>query len=352
MKIAFLGDISLNDNYNSLYNNGEKPFDKIGSILKKNDYIVGNLECLVAGDSGENVLKNPRLKTNLTTLNFLNDIGVNVVELAHNHVFDNLKDGFEKTISFLDENNIRYLGASTIKGEESKPLIIEKNGMSVCLLNYVTHDTNPSLPSNADVYPNWFDEKKVISHIIENKKKYDYVFLLLHWGGRCEGGLYPDWDQPKIARRLIDAGADIIIGNHSHTIQPYELYNGKYIFYSLGNFCFADLLQNDGTYSNQSIKRKKLSRILMISLSVNSLNINIHCTKRNNNGGIDFTYYTKSLKQIMYRLFFLNKVIWCLYFSYLKKLRPFFLYFFFDNISLMDKMNKISVKNIIKQLKK
>ena len=137
MKIAFLGDISLNDEYIYLYQSEATPFDEIGAYLKSFDYVIGNLECLAQGDEGENELKRPRLKTTVETFNYLSDIGVNVVELAHNHVYDNLQDGFNKTIAFLDSKNIQHLGASIDASQANQPLIIEKEDISICLLNYV-----------------------------------------------------------------------------------------------------------------------------------------------------------------------------------------------------------------------
>ncbi len=97
MKIAFLGDIALNDDYNILYHEDKKPFKEIGKFLSQHQYVVGNLECLSEGSYGENLLKKPRLKTKPETLNYLLDIGINVAQLAHNHVYDNLKDGFDRT---------------------------------------------------------------------------------------------------------------------------------------------------------------------------------------------------------------------------------------------------------------
>ena len=120
------------------------------------------------------------------------------------------------------------------------PLIISENGVTIGLLNYVTQDTNPNLPENAGICLNMFDEHKAEQDILSLKPKVDHVVVLLHWGGRVEGGMFPDFDQPGIARQLIDCGADLIIGHHSHTFQPVEVYKGKHIFYSLGNFCFSD----------------------------------------------------------------------------------------------------------------
>ena len=116
--ITFLGDISLNDKYNYLYKNGEKPFESLKDILFGSDFVVGNLECLAKGDKGENLLKRPRLKTNLETLNYLKDLNLGLALLAHNHTYDNLEDGFLKTINFLKGNSIAYIGAGLSQAEE------------------------------------------------------------------------------------------------------------------------------------------------------------------------------------------------------------------------------------------
>lgn len=345
MRIAFLGDISFNDHYNDLYQRGENPFDEIGAFLKQNDYIVGNLECMAKGDKGENLLKAPRLKTNIETLNYLNDIGVNVVELAHNHVFDNLKDGFKKTINFLDKNKIQYLGASDKKGEEKEPLILEQDGISVCLLNYVTKDTNPNLPKDADVYPNWFDEERIIQEIQKYKQKYNYVFLLLHWGGRMEGSKYPDWHQPQQAKRLIDAGADMIIGNHSHTIQPYEIYKGKYIFYSLGNFCFSAVVFEGRVTNYMHAKKNCISLLPFVEIMPDRLLISVSFSQR-----IPQTNYLIIAKNklrcqhLCFRLIFATHIIWRLYCTYIKKIKPIFSFLFSKEISFRKKIRKIKMR--------
>jgi hypothetical protein len=241
IKISFLGDVSLND----YYNDGIKPFKEICNYLSKSDFVVGNLECMSIGNDGENLLKKPRLKTNTATLNYLKDINLTTATLAHNHVYDNLQSGFECTTKKLDELHISYLGAGLSTAESKKHLIVEKGGIKVTYLNYVTDDTNPNIPKDSNIYLNEFNVINIKQDIIDIKKDVDYIVCIFHWGGRVEKGMYPDHDQPKIAYEIIDAGADLIIGHHSHTLQPYEVYKGKYIFYSLGNFCFADI-NSDG----------------------------------------------------------------------------------------------------------
>jgi len=241
VKVSFLGDISLNDAYTALYQNGCRPFEDVSHVLSGSDMVVGNLECLAEGGHGENTRKRPRLKTSIEALGYIKDLKLSVATLAHNHVYDNLLDGFQKTVSFLAKNNIAYLGAGLTAQEARRPHSINRAGVKICFLNYVSLDTNPNTPEDAPVCINFFSLSNAIDDIRSHRAQADYIVVLLHWGGRFEGGFYPDRNQPRIAHGLIDAGADLIIGGHSHTLQPFEVYRGKYVFYSLGNFCFADI---------------------------------------------------------------------------------------------------------------
>lgn len=241
LSIAFLGDVSLNDTYVSINEQGKNPFEGFSKNKFNFDYMVGNLECMSEGACGENEDKIPRLTTTLRTLNLLNVLGLDCVTLAHNHVYDNLLDGFVKTKSFLEANSIASLGAGLSKQDATLPNCFVINDISVCMLNYVTKDTNPKIPNGAGLHINTFDEERILTDISKFKDFHDYVVLLFHWGGGHEGGFYPERYQIDLSKRFIDHGADLIIGGHPHTIQPYEVYKGKYIFYSLGNFCFSDI---------------------------------------------------------------------------------------------------------------
>ena len=86
-QIVFLGDISLNEQYVEFYKKGINPFSKISNKLFFSKFVVGNLECLVKGSQGENLLKKPRLTSTKETLNYLNKLNINLVSLAHNHIF-------------------------------------------------------------------------------------------------------------------------------------------------------------------------------------------------------------------------------------------------------------------------
>lgn len=269
--LSFLGDISFNDEYNHLYEKGIKPFEQIEDVLSESDLVVGNLECLAKSSDGENTLKNPRLKTTLPTLNYLNNLNLGLVSLAHNHIYDNLSGGYKNTVQFLNDNKIHFLGAGLSPDEAERPKFLEIDGCKFCFLNYVTADTNPSLPAGSEIYLNMFDPQKVLEDIRAHKEKY-FVIILLHWGGNVEGENFPHINQRTYARKFIDEGADLIIGHHSHTMQPYEKYNDKYIFYSLGNFCFADVYSDD---SVKYWKEKKYNESCIVNVSVKRRKLNV-----------------------------------------------------------------------------
>lgn len=261
LRISFVGDISLNDGYRSLARDHAEPFKDVQDELRRSDLVVGNLECLLEGECGENVLKHPRLKTDVDTLAYLTAAHIGLVSLANNHVYDNLVDGFNKTSRFLQARGIRFVGAGVSVQEAARPLCVNVKGRRLTFLASVSRDTNPHLPPEAEVKVNWLDKERLIEDIKQWRRGSDYIILLLHWGGRFESGMYPDVEQIATAHALIDAGADVIVGHHSHTLQPFEVYHGKHVFYSLGNCCFADIICDDQRY-DMSLRRTTESVIV------------------------------------------------------------------------------------------
>jgi hypothetical protein len=350
VQIAFLGDISFNDEYNALYVQGINPFEKISRELYECDLVVGNLECIASGDEGENRLKKPRLKTNAETLNYLKNINISVVTLAHNHVFDNLTDGFKKTVSFLDADKIRYLGAGFTDEISRKPFLFEKDGMKFCFLSYVHEDTNPNLPDNCPVKLNIYKKEKIIEDIFIYKQKKYIVILLLHWGGKYEGGMYPDYYQSDHAKQFVDSGADLIIGHHSHTFQPFEKRDDKYIFYSLGNFCFSDIISDGKLKRILNNPRFTTSAVVQVNFKSNKYSVKIIPIKNKNrhihkSNRVINTLILRS-RNVLFRL--LKKSIFLRKLYRIKYLRinPYlFMLYNFSEISYIKRMGKIIKRN-------
>lgn len=255
IRIKFIGDVAFNNRYIQLLESGENPFEAVAPILQDADLVVGNLECLAEG-TAQNEKKIPRIHTSVKALNALKNLNLGLVSLATNHVYDNLEEGFQNTVQKLDELGIAHLGASLNQEMAAKPFIFEKNGMTIGFLNCVHEDTNPKMPAEAKVYPNMYDLPKILEDIRSLKSKVDKVVLLLHWGGKCDYGYFPHEEQINHAKKMVDAGADAIIGHHTHTFQSHLLYKQAPIYFSLGNFCFDDIVMGKNVWPIRGSGRK------------------------------------------------------------------------------------------------
>ena len=158
------------------------------------------------------------------------------VSLATNHAFDYGDAGFEDTRKLLERLNIKYFGVS---GQSiGSTSIIELAGLRVALLGYVCPSTHPSMGS--DYGPSLLDLDKIAADIREARVQgSERVVVYLHWGD--EEIPLPSPENRERAREILDSGADIIIGNHAHCIQGWEVIGGKPIFYGLGNLVTPDL---------------------------------------------------------------------------------------------------------------
>jgi len=180
------------------------------------------------------------------------------VNLANNHIFDYGEEGIEKTLYFLNKNNIPYCGIDN-------QLIEHKNYKILGFCSLVTNPVKQSERHKLNIL-----EEIDFSYLKRLKKNNTYLILILHWG--LEEFLMPRFEDVKLAHQLIDMGVDLIIGHHPHIIQPVEIYKGKYIFYSLGNFIFPDLYEKsffDGknfqVYKDKRLKRNKYGIVVRLN---------------------------------------------------------------------------------------
>jgi len=248
VRISFLGDVSLNNGYSSINEKGENPFSDIEKELINSDYTVGNLEAFLEGDDGFNQEKKPYLYAPKGNYELLRFLPVNLFTLANNHVFDTFLSGYVKSVNKLNELDIKSFGVSINQDEDCHIFTTTIKSKSFCFLNYCHKDTNPKLPSGSNVQVSTYNAKSIINAINQNKQKFDFLVLCLHWGGRTDYGHYPESYQRSDAKKFIDCGADAIIGHHAHCIQPIEMYKSKPIIYCLGNFCFDDINSHGNIY--------------------------------------------------------------------------------------------------------
>lgn len=170
------------------------------------------------------------------------EMGIDVVSLANNHVWDLGEEGLRNTIHILKENNIKYCGAGLNIEEASRPAVIEKDGKKIAILAccmygniYLGHVELAGV-HKAGINP--LDIDKVIADIKEAKQKYDKVIVLPHWGREYYYEPLPECI--TMAKQMIKAGADAVLGSHPHQIQPHIQFKGKPVCFSMGNFLFPD----------------------------------------------------------------------------------------------------------------
>ena len=251
---------------------------EIDSIFAHSDIVVGNLECPATN------LRTPAMKQFVFRANpeWLNDLhrhGITHLNLANNHSVDQRRGGLRSTYDNCLRAGIVPLGAGRTMAEASEPVLLTTHHSPLTPLSskiylFATQqlplENFPYLPDSFSVSQESID---TLCQRVSRLRKADptaYIIVCPHWG--IEHVTTPTPWQRRHARALIDAGADIIVGHHSHTLQTVEEYNGKTIFYSIGNFIFDQTNPINTTAAIVQIK------IVSTSVEVKTIPIEIrHC---------------------------------------------------------------------------
>jgi poly-gamma-glutamate capsule biosynthesis protein CapA/YwtB (metallophosphatase superfamily) len=240
VQLAFVGDILLASGVETLMkqNGFDYPYKDVKDLLQQPDLTIGNLETPVT-DRGVLLKKEYNYRSPPLALPALKEAGIDLVNLANNHVMDYGTEGLLDTMDHLDNTGILRVGAGHDAKEAFNPVIIEKNGIKIAFLGFshvvpdVSWKAGVKHPGVADTY----DYKAPVLAIEKARAEADLVVVIAHWG--IERTDTPVAYQTDLAHRYIDAGADLVIGGHPHVLQGIEAYKGKWIAYSLGNFIFT-----------------------------------------------------------------------------------------------------------------
>lgn len=246
--LGFAGDINLDENSLIMKHMRKKKKGISGVIdkrlikqMKDLDYMILNNEFAIS-NRGEPMLGKaytfcaPRKNTGLLT-----DMGVDVVSLANNHVYDYGKQAFLDTLSSLKKEGIAYTGAGKNSKEAKKPVYLEVKGKKVAVIAATRAEKYILTPEAGENSPGVFrtyDPEEYVKAIKKAKKKADIVIAFVHWGTEYSVAL--EDAQKEQGKMYIDAGADVVVGAHTHCMQGIGYYKGKPIFYSLGNFWFNE----------------------------------------------------------------------------------------------------------------
>ena len=176
-----------------------------------------------------------------STVTLLGDLGVDIVGIANNHVYDYGEEALVDTIDTLDRAGMPHVGAGKNLEEAEEPVYFILNGRKIGIvaatqiersLNYTKEATEDSPGVLKTLNPD-----KFVSVIEKTKKNSDLVIVFVHWG--TEGNSAYAADQVALAQAFVNAGADVIIGGHTHCLQGIAYVEDVPVIYSLGNYWFS-----------------------------------------------------------------------------------------------------------------
>jgi len=228
VRMLFFGDLMLDRGVKGQIEG--KGLDYLFSTLDERGFFSGydlvgaNLEGTVtAGGNHHDPVKENDFAFMPEFVGGLKKYNFNFFNLANNHIDDQGKRGVEETRQYLDELGFAYAGCEGGRVGDCSGRIMELAGHRVGLVGL-------------NALWNSFDLEKAVELVSRLKSEADFTVVSIHWGEEYAPQFSAS--QQSLARRLIDAGADAVIGHHPHVAQGAEIYQGKIIFYSLGNFVF------------------------------------------------------------------------------------------------------------------
>lgn len=238
-------------------------FRHVKEEISKADIAIGNLEVTLGGKpySGYPLFSAPD-----EFLYAVKEAGFDVLLTANNHCLDRGKPGLERTILMLDSLNVHHAGTYRNPEERRKnyPLLIEKNGFRIALLNY-TYGTN-GFKADAPGVVNYIDREQMKKDILAARgKRPDVIIACMHWG--VEYRSFPERSERELAGWLIEQGVDHVIGSHPHVIQPMEIVKDSrtparhVVAYSLGNFISNMSKEKTDGGAVVRLKLQRISRI-------------------------------------------------------------------------------------------
>lgn len=265
IKISAAGDCTLgvDSRYNSVFNeyyrvHGPAYFlQKAKKVFSKDDITIVNLEGTFT-DAGNRADKTFTFKGPASYVEILKKGSVEVVNTANNHTFDYGRQGYSDTVKTLKKKKVKSCRNNVIAYQTVK-------GVKTAFLGFNQLDG--------------VAEKTVRKTIQKAKKQNAQIIIVsFHWG--IEGSYYPNSTQKSLARTAIKSGASLVLGHHPHILQGIERYQGRYIVYSLGNFCFGGntnpgdkdtmIFQQTFSVKNGTVEKNRNIKVIPCSISSKS----------------------------------------------------------------------------------
>ncbi|MCB5284008.1 MAG: CapA family protein [Candidatus Cloacimonetes bacterium] len=191
-----------------------------------------NLECPITSQLQAIKKTGPALKAPASALALFKVLGINLVNLANNHMMDYGMEGAKDTLASLEGLGILHAGLGRV-GDESSP-VAEIGSRRVAFVSFTENELSTLVRQNLRAHP--LDHYFQLRQIRQAKASADYVVVQYHGG--AEGYPYPSPGQKRYARYMVELGASLVVCHHSHCYSGFETYQDVPIFYGLGNFYF------------------------------------------------------------------------------------------------------------------
>ncbi len=245
--LAFAGDVLFDDHYaitgpvrgDGDISKGVSP--EVIERMQSADIMMLNNEFAYSDRGAPTEGKQFTFRARPETVSYLSDMGVDLVSLANNHAYDYGPEALTDTFDTLRGAGIPYVGAGRNISEARKPVYYIVGDIKIAFVSATqierldTPDTKEATEDSPGVFRCWNGER-LLETIREADQNSDFVVAYIHWGTENVAEL--DWAQLKQAPELVDAGADLVIGDHPHCLQPIGVVGGVPVIYSLGNFWF------------------------------------------------------------------------------------------------------------------
>ena len=243
--ITFAGDVCFHENgyvmdyYDTVNDLKQCISPELLQIMNDSDIFCLNHEYTIGESGTATTAKRYTFQANPERMGLLQEMGVDLVTLANNHVYDYGPEGLYETCDLLDKASIDYIGGGRDISDAKKAAYYEINGIKIGIVAASNAEVHRYTPQATETSPGIllaYDMTEYLEVVKEAAQNCDYLIAYMHWG--TEDSNYLNEQQQSEGRQLLEAGADIIVGGHPHVLQGIEYVDGKPIVYSLGDFWF------------------------------------------------------------------------------------------------------------------
>lgn len=278
INFTFIGDLLFEPSFYEAINKGYNKdiyFNKVSKYFENDDITFGNMEVIIGNDNMDTSIKGYSLCAPEYIGDLVSKLDLQILSTVNNHANDRGIEGIKSSIAyFKNKTNILTVGTYNDNTDRNMNRIIDVNGVKVGFLAYTNRTNKPAFGTNRDMIALFKDpitgtftkeyQDRITNEVTNLKNNSDIVVVMVHWGR--EYLFEPNQEMLDFANFLNKLGVDIIVGSHSHTIQPIDIIGDEHktlVYYSMGNFASQDnLLPNMGDAALQ----RKITNAYQIGL--------------------------------------------------------------------------------------